>query len=64
MSEQKPYEPPTYTLEEFVAQAKKDLDDYQKDWTPPNATNDFHTGKHSWSEWFKAFHGYFNWEER
>jgi hypothetical protein len=58
MSEQK-----TYTLEEFVAQAKQDLDDYQKDWTPPNS-NEFHEGKHTWAEWWGTFGRYFSWEER
>lgn len=59
MSEQK-----KYTLAEFVAQAKADLDDYQKDWADPTNSNEYHQGQHTWSEWFRSFHGYFNWEER
>lgn len=54
----------TYTLKEFVAQAKADLDDYQKDWSSSEQTNDFHTGTHTWVEWWRTFSGYFSWEER
>lgn len=60
MAEQK-----TYTLDEFVAQAKQDLDDYKKDWdgsTEP--TNEYHQGKHTWAEWWGTFDRYFSWEER
>ena len=50
-----------YTLAEFVSVAKEELDNYEKEWSPPNATNDHHTGKHTWDEWFGTFLRYMSW---
>lgn len=57
-------EPKKYTLAEFIAQAKADLDDYQKDWEGPIHTNEWHQGSHTWVEWYASQRGYFSWEER
>lgn len=58
-----PYKPKQYTLAEFVAQAKQDLDDYEKDWSGEE-TNEYHSGTHTWVEWWGTFSRYFSWEER
>jgi hypothetical protein len=61
--ENKPYKPKEYTLAEFVAQAKADLESYEKDWSGPD-TNDYHSGSHTWIEWHNTFGRYFSWEDR
>lgn len=60
-----PYDPfddekKQFTLKEFIATAKEELDAYEKEWSPPD-TNDFHEGKHTWDEWFSTFHRYMSW---
>lgn len=58
-----PYDPfadekKEYTLAEFAAVAKEELDLYEKEWTE---ANDFHKAPHTWDEWWKAFHHYMSW---
>lgn len=52
----------TYTLSEFVKQAQQDLADYEKDWS--FSPNEFHLDKHTFTEWYRSFNGYFSWEDR
>lgn len=40
-----------FTLQEWVALAKSELDKYEKEWTE---ANDFHKGSHTWHEWWSA----------
>ncbi len=63
--EKKPYVPKTYTLAEFIAQAKADLDEYEKDWSGSGSeTNDYHSGSHTWIEWHNTFGRYMSWADR
>lgn len=50
-----------YTLAEFVAVAKEELDNYEKEWSPPSATNEYHISKHTWDDWFNTFLRYMTW---
>ena len=50
-----------YSLAEFTAIAKASLDKYQEDWSPPNQSNDWHEGKHTYYEWYNSFNRYMSW---
>lgn len=70
MAEQKPvivpvpeYDPikdekKPFTLEEFTATAKKELDQYTATFKD---ANDYHKQPHTWNEWWKSFHEYMSW---
>lgn len=47
-----------YILEQFIATAKAELDEYQKTWTD---SNEYHRQPHTWNEWWKTFHRYMSW---
>lgn len=49
-----------YTLEEFIAVAKEELDSYQKEWSGTKA-NLYHRQSHTWQEWWETFHRYMSW---
>jgi hypothetical protein len=48
-------EPKKISMNEFVAQFKKDLDRYAKEM---DGANEFHRSKHPFDEWMKAFGSY------
>ncbi len=47
-----------FSLDEFVNLAKSELDKYNETWKD---VNEFHKGKHTWSEWFNGFLQYMSW---
>lgn len=47
-----------YSLEDFVAVAKAELDKYLVEWKDVNA---FHKEPHTWDEWFRSFLQYMSW---
>lgn len=59
-----PYDPlgdeqKQFSLEEFIAVAKEELDGYQKVFGNPK--NEFHSQPHTWQEWWNAFHRFMSW---
>jgi len=60
-----PYDPfddenKQYTLEEFIAVAKEELEAYLKVWAK-EPRNEFHGQAHTWNEWWKTFFQYMSW---
>lgn len=58
-----PYDPiadekKEFSLAEFVAVAKEELDKYEKEWKD---TNTYHKKPHTWNEWWGTFHRYMSW---
>lgn len=47
-----------YNLKEFIAQAKHELDEYEKEWQD---ANDHHRASHTWNEWWGTLHRYWSW---
>lgn len=47
-----------YTLEAFIATAKKELDDYERQFA---GGNEYHRGAHTWDEWMATFKRYMSW---
>ncbi len=47
-----------FTLDEFVALSKAEIDGYANTF---RGENDFHKAKHTWDEWFRSFHQYMSW---
>jgi hypothetical protein len=47
-----------YDLKTFVATAKAELDDFEKEWTD---ANQFHRTPHTWTDWWNNLRGYWSW---
>lgn len=47
-----------YTLDEFVAVAKAELDKYAEEW---RGQNDYYRQSHTWDEWMNGFLQYMSW---
>lgn len=48
------------TMEEFIALAKQELDEYQKIWGE-EPRNQYHAQTHTWNEWWNSLHRYWSW---
>lgn len=47
-----------FSLEEWAEAIKAEIDDYVKTWKDQN---EFHQGKHTWTQWLNAFIQYISW---